>query len=71
MVRYPISSDDGHLRINPAGLLAALDLMELGFEMMRQKIRLQSPDASSREVGERLQSWIGRAPGKLAVDSDE
>ena len=44
-------------------LLAALDLMELGIELMRQNIARRNPEASEQEVNVELQRWIeGRAP---------
>lgn len=39
-------------------LLAALDLMELGFALKRQGLRRSAPNASEEEIDERLQSWI-------------
>jgi|LakMenEpi03Aug12_release.lakeMendotaPanAssembly.Ray.scaffolds.fasta_scaffold3892494_1 hypothetical protein len=39
-------------------LLAALDLMELGFALKRQNLKREMPRASEKEIDARLQSWI-------------
>jgi len=39
-------------------LMAALDLMELGFELKRQGLKREMPLASEAEIDERLQLWI-------------
>jgi hypothetical protein len=54
-------------RVNPEGLLIALDLMELGLELARQRIRREVPALSDEEVGLRLQEWIDEAPGQMVV----
>jgi hypothetical protein len=38
--------------------LAALDLMELGFELKRQSLKREMPLASEAEIDARLQLWI-------------
>jgi hypothetical protein len=43
-------------------LLCALDLMELGIELMRQSIIRRRPDASIESVNLELQAWIKGAP---------
>ena len=38
--------------------LAALDLMELGFELKRQNLKREMASASDAEIDEKLQRWI-------------
>ena len=38
--------------------LAALDLMELGFEPKRQNLKREMASASDAEIDEKLQRWI-------------
>jgi len=49
-------------------LLAALDLMELGIEMMRQNIARRSPGASREAVNAELQAWIENAPRRRQTE---
>ena len=44
-----------------ANLLAALELMELGFAMQRQSLRRRHPDWSSAQVEEAFLRWVSRA----------
>ena len=39
-------------------LLAALDLMELGFELKRQSLKREMPLAGEVEIDAKLQLWI-------------
>jgi hypothetical protein len=41
----------------------ALDLFEMGLEMMRQKLRRDHPDLADHEVEARLGSWLRERPG--------
>ena len=44
-------------------LRMALDLFEMGLEMMRQKLRRDHPDLADHEVEARLGSWLRERPG--------
>ena len=44
-------------------LRMALDLFEVGLEMMRQKLRRDHPDLADHEVEARLGSWLRERPG--------
>ena len=62
-----MTKEDQHQRQLQEGyaarLMAALDLMELGIEIMRQNIIRRRPDATPQAVGAELQAWIlGSAP---------
>ena len=39
-------------------LRQALELMELGIELQRRKLRAAAPDASADEIEERLSTWM-------------
>jgi hypothetical protein len=43
-------------------LRAALDLMEAGIEMMRQRIRREHPELSADEVADRMAHWLQDRP---------
>ncbi len=44
-------------------LRIALDLFEFGADMMRQKLRRETPNATEAEVQTRLVSWLQDRPG--------
>lgn len=44
-------------------LLIALELHELGLEMMKQRLRREDPDASEAQLHERLAAWLHDRPG--------
>lgn len=46
-------------------LLCALDLMELGIEMMRQQICRKFPNAGEDDVNKKLQVWIDAPKGQV------
>ena len=39
----------------------ALELMEMGLEMQRRKLRAADPTASDRIIADRLQAWMAQA----------
>ena len=49
-------------------LRTALDLLEFGAEMMRQRLHRENPGAQEEEVGRRLAAWLQTRPG--AEDGD-
>lgn len=53
---------DARLTPEARRLLLALDLMEAGFEMTRQRLRRLHPEAGPAEVERRFTDWL-RAPG--------
>jgi hypothetical protein len=53
---------DAPLRPEARRLLLALDLMEAGFEMTRQRLRRLHPEAGPAEIERRFTDWL-RAPG--------
>lgn len=44
-------------------LRTAFDLFEAGERMMRQKLRREHPDATDREIEEKLLAWLCDRPG--------
>lgn len=44
-------------------LRIALDLFELGLDMMRQKLRRETPDATEDELQAQLVAWLQERPG--------
>ena len=44
-------------------LRIALDLFEFGTDMMRQKLRRETPDATQDEIQARLVAWLQERPG--------
>ncbi len=44
-------------------LRIALDLFEFGTDMMRQKLRRETPDATEGEIQTRLVAWLQERPG--------
>jgi hypothetical protein len=44
-------------------LRICFDLFESGVDLMRQRLRRQYPDASDREIAERLGLWLQDRPG--------
>ncbi len=44
-------------------LRVALDLFELGIDMMRQKLRRDAPEATEDEIQARLATWLRERPG--------
>ena len=46
-----------------ARLRTAFDLFEAGERMMRQKLRREHPDATDREIEEKLLAWLCERPG--------
>jgi hypothetical protein len=52
-------SSTGHTLPNPQGLLEALELMELSFALVRQRLIREHPQDSPEEITERLNQWIG------------
>lgn len=59
-------SPSGHMLPNPQGLIEALQLMELGFELVRQRLIREDPQASSEVISERLNAWIS-APRSSSI----
>jgi hypothetical protein len=53
-------------------LLAAIDLMEFGIDLMRQNFRRRHPQASEEEIEMMLQSWLSEEPAGLRyIDESE
>jgi|GEM_PF-6744366 len=51
-------------------LLAAIDMMEFGLELMRQNIKRNHPDASEQERSTMLERWQFEAPAGICfIDS--
>jgi hypothetical protein len=44
----------------------ALELFELGENMLRQRIRREQPDVSDAEVERMIREWLSRRPGGRA-----
>lgn len=44
-------------------LRTALDLFEFGTDMMRQKLRRETPNATADEIQTRLVAWLQERPG--------
>ena len=44
-------------------LRLALDLAEPGLDVMRERLRRESPDAGSQEIERRLLAWLRERPG--------
>lgn len=51
-------------------LRIALDLHELGVEMMRQKLRREAPEATEDEIQARLVAWLQDRPGAEYGDAE-
>jgi hypothetical protein len=47
----------------------ALELFELGENMLRQRIRREQPDVSDAEVERMIREWLSRRPGAEHGDS--
>ncbi|MGH7387866.1 MAG: hypothetical protein ACREM3_00170 [Candidatus Rokuibacteriota bacterium] len=50
-------------------LRLALDLFDAGEALMRQRLRRQHPDLSSRDIDRRLAAWLRSRPGAEFGDS--
>jgi len=49
-------------------LLAAIDMVDFGIELMRHNLTRQNPHASSEELERMLQDWLNEAsPGKQYI----
>lgn len=46
-------------------LLAGIDMMEFGLELMRQNIARRMPNATSAEQDAELAKWLSEEPGTL------
>ena len=44
-------------------LRTALDLFEFGVDMMRQRLRRETPEATEGEIQTRLVAWLQQRPG--------
>lgn len=44
-------------------LRIAMELAEVGYEMMREKLRREHPDESDEQIQERLTAWLHHRPG--------
>ncbi|MGH3924440.1 MAG: hypothetical protein ACRDTT_16525 [Pseudonocardiaceae bacterium] len=42
---------------------AALELYEVGENMLRQRLRRERPDASARDIDAVIAAWLQRRPG--------
>ncbi len=42
---------------------AALELYEVGENMLRQRLRRERPDASARDIDAAIAAWLQRRPG--------
>jgi hypothetical protein len=62
-------SSTGHTLPNPQGLLEALELMELSFALVRQRLIREHPQDSPEEITERLNQWI-RTPRSCCVHEE-
>lgn len=51
-----------------ARLLAALDLHEVGVDLMRQNLRRRHPRSSDEDIDARLKAWLLTRPGAEAGD---
>ncbi len=49
-------------------LRLALDMYEVGEQMVRQRLRREYPDAGPQEIEAKVRSWRAHRPG--AVDGD-
>jgi hypothetical protein len=58
----------GSMSSAPDAFRTALDLFEIGIEVMRQNLRRAHPDASPQEVEERLLAWLHHRPGAESGD---
>ncbi len=58
MDQEPKKYIESPVSVNPRGLIEALDLMELGIELKKQRIIRESPDFSPERVLEEVQKWI-------------
>jgi hypothetical protein len=59
----------GSMRSSAAdGFRTALDLFEIGVEVMCQNLRRAHPDASSQDIEERLLEWLHERPGAESGD---
>ena len=54
-------SHTGERKPNPQGLVLALELMELGIELARQRIARENPGISHAELVAKTNEWL-RAP---------
>ena len=55
---------EGTLQETPAQRLRiALDLFEFGVDMMRQRLRRETPEATESEIQTRLVAWLQQRPG--------
>lgn len=48
----------------------ALELYELGEQMLRQKLRRQRPEADEAEIDEQVSAWLRRRPGAELGDAE-
>lgn len=51
-------------------LEAALEMAELGVEMMREQLRRLHPENSPEEIGRRLNDWLRERPGAQWGDAE-
>jgi hypothetical protein len=71
MERELISTKKGHPNLNPLGLIEALDLMELGFELKKQSILRACPSLSPERLMEELQKWISSRSDEVSSNGDK
>jgi hypothetical protein len=74
MAKTPTQPDEyqgqGSVRTPPnaKGLLMALELMELGIELVRQRFIRENPDASPEVVRKHVNKWLN-TPRSAGLDS--
>lgn len=51
-------------------LRAALELHDVGVELMRQNLRRRHPDASEKEIDDLLADWLRTRPGAEHGDAE-
>ncbi len=52
-----------------ARLRTALDMFEVGVELMRQKLRREHPGLAEVEIEARIRAWLSERPGAEFGDS--
>ncbi|MEK6631597.1 MAG: hypothetical protein AABY89_12765 [Acidobacteriota bacterium] len=56
------------IKVPPGALQPALDLFEVGIELMRQNLRRRHPDATAEDIVRRLHQWLHERPGATLGD---
>ena len=56
--------------LSPTRLQVALDLYDLGEQLLRQKLRRQQPELSPSDIEQRVEAWRLQRPGAEHGDGE-